>query len=119
MLELAEEALDEVALAIDAPVDRAMHQALSGRRNVGRSSAGPDQIEKRICVITAVGDDMTALEALEQVRCGAQIVGLASREHEPQGQPILIDQGIDLGAQSATRTADGVIFAPFLPPAAC
>jgi len=119
MLELAEESLDEVALAIDAAVDRAMHQALAGRRNVGRCTAGSDQIEKCICVISAIGDDMTAFEALEQMRCRAQIVGLASRQHEPHGQPILIDQGIDFGAQSATRTADGVIFAPFLPPAAC
>ena len=119
MLELAEEALNEVALAVDAAVDRAMHQALAGRRNVGFCTACSDQIEKGICVITAIGYDVTALEALEQMRCRAQIVGLASRQHEPHGQSMLIDQGIDLGAQSATRTADGVIFAPFLPPAAC
>jgi hypothetical protein len=26
---------------------------------------------------------------------------------------------VDLGAQSSTRTADGVILAPFFPPLAC
>jgi len=29
------------------------------------------------------------------------------------------DAGVDLGGQSATRTTDGVIRAPFLPPAVC
>lgn len=96
-----------------------MHQALAGRRNVCLCAARPDQIEKGICVITTVGNDMAALQALKQMRCRAQIVCLASGQHEPHGQPILIDQGIDLGTQSATRATDGVILAPFLPPAAC
>jgi hypothetical protein len=30
-----------------------------------------------------------------------------------------IDDGVDLGAQSSTRTANGVILAPFFPPPAC
>jgi len=44
---------------------------------------------------------------------------LSGRQQEPDRQAILVDDGVDLGAQSSTRTADGVIFAPFLPPAAC
>jgi hypothetical protein len=32
---------------------------------------------------------------------------------------VSIDHGVDLGAQSSTRTADGVILAPFFPPPAC
>jgi hypothetical protein len=38
---------------------------------------------------------------------------------QPDRQAVLIDHGVDLGAQSATRTANGVILAPFFPPAAC
>ena len=49
-----------------------------------------------------------------------RLVGrLARREHHAHRQSASADHGIDLGAQSATRTADGVIRAPFLPPAAC
>jgi hypothetical protein len=44
---------------------------------------------------------------------------LPGGEDKPHRQPVFIDHGIDLGAQSATRTANGVIFAPFFPPAAC
>ena len=119
MLELAEEALDEIALAIDAPVDGTMHEPMTGRGNVGLGSAGADQFEQRIGVITAVGNDVAAFETFKQKRSGSQIVSLSRGQHQAHRQAVLIHEGIDLGAQSATRAADGVIFAPFLPPAAC
>ncbi len=86
---------------------------------MGFGSAGPDQIKQGIGVIAAISDDMAALQSFEQLGCGAQIVGLACRQYQPYRQAVLIDQSVDLGAQSATRAADGVIFAPFFPPAAC
>jgi hypothetical protein len=62
---------------------------------------------------------MTAFETVQEERCCAQVMSLAGGQHEPHRQAVFIDQGVDLGAQSSTRTADGVIFAPFFPPAAC
>jgi hypothetical protein len=44
---------------------------------------------------------------------------LAGRQDDTDGQANRIYHGVDLGAQSSTRTTDGVIRAPFLPPAAC
>jgi hypothetical protein len=82
-------------------------------------AAGPDQFEQGVGVIASVGDDMAAFEAFEQARGGSQIMSLTRGQHEPHGQAFLIDDRIDLGAQSSTRTADGVILAPFFPPAAC
>jgi hypothetical protein len=82
-------------------------------RDVGLGAAGPDKIEQRIGVISAVGDDMAALQPFEQVGRSAQIVSLSCGEHEPYRQTVLIDQSVDLGAQSSTRAADGVFFAPF------
>ena len=119
MLELAEEALDQIALAVDASVNRAMHETLAGGGDMGFGAAGPDQVEQRIGVITSVGDDVMAFEASEQERCGTQVMVLSGGQHEAHWQAVLIDQGVDLGAQSSTRTADGVILAPFFPPAAC
>lgn len=119
MLELAEEALDEIALAIDAPVDRAVDEALTGRGDVSLGAAGPDQFQQGIGVVAAIGNDMLAFETDQQLRSGSQVMRLSGRQHQAHGQTVLIDQSIDLGAQSSTRTADGVIFAPFFPPAAC
>jgi hypothetical protein len=53
------------------------------------------------------------------MRSGAQIMSLTRGQREPYRQAFLIDDRIDLGAQSSTRTADGVILAPFFLPAAC
>jgi hypothetical protein len=119
VFELAEEALDQVSLSVDALVDRSVNEALSGRGNVGFGAAGSDQIEKCIGVVTTVGNDMPAFETLEQEGCRTQIMRLAGGQDEPDRQSVFIDQSVDLSAQSSTRTADGVIFAPFFPPAAC
>ena len=86
---------------------------------MGFGSAGSDQVEQRIGVISAIGDDVTTFEAGEQEWRRAQVVVLSGGQHQAYWQTVLIDQSVYLGAQSSTRTADGVIFAPFFPPAAC
>jgi hypothetical protein len=49
----------------------------------------------------------------------AKAMFLSGGQHQPHRQAILIDQGVDLGTQSSTRTANGVILTSFFPPAAC
>jgi hypothetical protein len=44
---------------------------------------------------------------------------LTGREDQANGQSALVDDRIDLGAQSTTRATDGVIRTPFFAPAAC
>jgi len=82
-------------------------------------TAGSDELDEGVGIVAAIGNDVAALQTSQQIRCGTQVVGLAGRQHNADRQAILIDEGVDLGTQSATRAADGVILAPFLPPAAC
>lgn len=119
MLEFVEVAFDQIALAVDAPADAALNEPAPRRGNVRLGAAGPDQLEQRIRVIAAIGDDMAASQADEQVRGSSEIVGLSRRQHDPHRQAVFINDGVDLRAQSATRATDGVILAPFFPPAAC
>lgn len=44
-------------------------------------------------------------------------MGLASSQQEPHRQAVLIDDGVDLGARSSTRTADAAIRDLFQPEA--
>jgi hypothetical protein len=44
---------------------------------------------------------------------------MTCRQNKVHRQAALINGGMYLGCQSSTRTANGVIRAPFLPPAAC
>ena len=120
MFEFAEEALDEIACAVDGFVDRSLHLAITLGRNVGLSTAPLHQIDQMLPVIAAIGDDdRDGWQAFQQGgRCG--LVGsLPCRESEANRQSLLVDDDVELAGQSATRTADGVIRTPFLPPAAC
>ncbi|MDU6568839.1 MAG: hypothetical protein E6515_14620 [Enterococcus faecalis] len=76
MLELAEEALNKIALAVDAAADGALDHSLAGGRNMSPSSAGSDHVQEGIGVVTTVGHNITAFEPLEQKWRGTQIVGL-------------------------------------------
>ena len=79
-----------------------------------------DQIDDGAGVVAAIGDDVTAgRQGFEQRRGGGLVGGLAWRQRKADRHSLLVDHGADLGAQSSTRTADGVIRTPFLPPAAC
>lgn len=69
----------------------------------------------------APGDDDVgcAVQVVKQRKSGGLVRGLARTQRQADRQALLIHDRIDPGAQSATRATDGVIFAPFLPEAAC
>jgi hypothetical protein len=119
VLDLAEEALDAVALAVDAPWHGSLDDAVAWCGDAGFRPGRPDKVEEGVAVIAAVGDDMAAAEAFQKGWSGVEVMGLTGGEDDPDRKSILVDKRIDLGAQSATRATDGVIFAPFFPPAAC
>ncbi len=76
MLKLAEEPLNEIALAIDASADGTLDDSLAGGRNMSPSSAGFDHVQEGVGVVTTVSHDITTFEPLEQKWRGTQIVGL-------------------------------------------
>ena len=120
VLEFVEEALDEVALAVESGIDGplGLSGALGG--NVRAAARRGHQIEDGAGVVAAVGDKIAARrEAVEQSRHRGAVVGLARSEDDAHREAMGVHHGIDLGAQSSTRTANGVIRAPFFPPAAC
>jgi hypothetical protein len=91
VLELTEEALDEIALAVDATVHGTVNQALAGRWDMGFGSTGSDQVEECVGIIATISDDVPAFETGEQKRCSAQVMLLSSGQHQPHWQTILID----------------------------
>lgn len=120
VFEFVEEALDEVALAVEPGVDGAPHADVALAGDVGPSPARLDHLDDGPGVIAAVGDDVASEgKAAEELRCRGLVGGLARGEHEADGEAAGIDDDVDLGAQSAPRSSDGVIRTPFFPPAAC
>ena len=120
MFQFVEELLDEVMLSVDVPINAALHLSVTLGRNVGADISGLSEFDKGFGVVTTISDEGAgSTQALNQ-RTGSFFVRcLAGRQSEPDRQTIAIYDGVDLGAQSSTRTTDGVIRGSFFPPAAC
>ena len=120
MLEFAEEALDAVSLAIEIRRDKSLCLYVPTGRDVSTPASLGNKGDERPTVIAFVGDKRLCwCQPFDQLR-GECLVGcLSLRDEETDRQAVLIDERVDLGTQSAMRTANGVIRTPFLPPAAC
>jgi len=120
MLEFVEEAFDQVTLSIELMVNGSLVFAVALGGDVRPRAVFGDQLEDGLGVISLVADGIVSgTQALEQCRDGRLVGRLPRRQQKSDRQATGIDDGMDLGAQSSTRTADGVIRAPFFPPAAC
>ena len=120
MLEFVEEALDEVALAVEREVAVALGRAVGlGRDHRGDAARG-EIFDQRVGVESLVGEEGLRIGVLEQRRSGGEIVRLTRRQHQGIGIAEGIDERMDFGGQSAARPADGLVFAPFFrAPALC
>lgn len=120
VFELVEESLDEVALAVEREIDRTADLDVALGRDMGGGAVGLDQFDDGPGVVAPVGDDVAGeAKAVDEHRQQGLVGGLAGAEDEADRQAPSVDDDVDLGAQSSTRTANGVIRAPFFPPAAC
>ena len=120
MFEFAEVLLDQVSLAIDFGWDGPLRFPVALCWDMGGCAHGLDLVDQGAGVIATVGDNVPGVsQAGDQVFCRHLVGRLALAEGEPDRQASFIDDGVDLGAQSPARETDGVIFAPFFPPAAC
>ena len=58
MFEFVEEAFDEIAMAVEGGIDRALDLAIAAGRDMGASAAGGDAAEDRFGVVAAIGDEV-------------------------------------------------------------
>ena len=120
VFESVEEALNEVALAVELRLDRLADTNVALGGDVRGSATLLDERDDRFGKVASVADHVTPqAHTLKQVRHGRLVGGLPRAEHEAYRQAAGIDDDVDLGGQSAPRSSDGVIRAPFFPPAAC
>src|SRR5436305_424566 len=119
MLDLVEEALDQIAVLVDVVVVGDGLRPRSGRGNDSRGTRLCDAGAKPIGVVALVGQEMFERDAADQVLGLEDVVHLAAGQDETNGIAKRVDARTDLGAQAATRTSDRLIFAPPFAPAAC
>ncbi len=120
VLELVEEAFDEIALAVEIMGCGALLPAIPLGRDVGARAMVGNAFEDGAGVAVAVGDGVPGrLKAVKEGRHGSLVRGLARGDHEAARPAKAVDDDMDFGAQPASRASDGVVRTPFFPPAAC
>jgi hypothetical protein len=130
MLELIEEALDEVAVSVEPPAEcRNVHPARH-RLDVCPGAPVPEFCAEGVAIVTAIGKQHLArADGADHVGALASVVGLALAQLQCNRVAVGIHHGVDLGGQSATRAphasgwsdvpSGGQRRTPFLTLAAC
>jgi hypothetical protein len=120
VLDLVDEAFDQVTLLVEGLVVRNSLRSRAAGRNHGFGAAFCDSGAKPVGIIALVGKHVFAGKAADESLGLANVVDLAWSQDEADGIAESVDADIDLGAQAAARTPDRLIFAPPLwAPAAC
>ena len=102
MLELAEEALDQVALAVEPLAEARLPLAVGFAWDVGRGALLLDQRPDAIGVIGFVGEnDGVRAETVEELVGDLAVMRLAGGQAEPDREPLRIDDDVDLGREPA------------------
>ena len=129
MLELVEEALDEVAISKQEGAEGGNAHAARHGFDVGPGAAAFHLCAQSVAVIGSIRQkDLATGDVGQHVGGALTVMGLAGRELEEDGQAIGVDQGVDLGRQPASRAPhalasrevpSGGLRAPFLTLEAC
>ena len=120
VLELAEEAFDQVAFAIEPLAEAGFPFAIGFGGDVRHRTLRFDQVADTISVIGLVGkNDGTRIETIEQAECGGSVMGLPRCQTEPDREPLGIDNRVDLGREAASGATETMISIPLFAVAAC
>ena len=121
MLDAIEEALDEVALAVEPSRECEALLAIGTRGDVRPDVLAGRRRPDGVAVITLVGQQRGALgHGVEQGFGFLAVVNLAASQPEGDGTTISVNEGMDLAREAASGTSHATIIgSPFLPVAPC
>ena len=119
VLEFVKEALDQVALAIEGEVARQRDRAAGMGRNDRSDLPRGEGFDEGIGVVGLVTNQSCWIGILEQGLCISKVSGLAWRKHQLDRIAQGIDERVNFGAQSTTRSADRLVAVFLRAPALC
>jgi hypothetical protein len=119
VLEFVEEALDEVAFAIEREVAMPRRFAIGFWGNHRGDASLRERVRQRIGVVSLVAKQGTRIDTVDQLLCASQIVGLPRRKHQFDRIAQGIDERMDFGRQSSAGSADRLFAVFFRAPALC
>ena len=117
---MIDQSLDAVAQGIERFVDDMLYLPASDAGDHGLTTALLNVLANGFAIIALVAKHLfrIAVDIVHQRRNGGDIVGLAGRDHDADGQALGVGACIDLGREAAARTAERVTLGSPFPPAA-
>src|SRR5512134_3141765 len=120
LFESIEEPLHEVTCLVSLPVVFTRSTAVATRRDDGFCARGVDALDEGIAVVPLVSDHRLRRDRFDQRGSLLNIRDMATGENQAQRITQGIHARMDLGGQSASRAANGLIATVFLSaPAEC
>jgi hypothetical protein len=120
VLELAEEALDQIAFAIQRLAEAGLPFAIGLGRDVRHRTLRLDQVADAVGVVGLVGkNDGAWIKAIQQKMGGRAVMCLPCCQAEPDRESLSIDDGVDLGRETAAGATETMISIPLFAVAAC
>ena len=101
MFDFVEEALDEIAFAVEREIAEALDDAVCFRRDDGFGATGFDETDNDFAVIAFVGQHVFCGDILQEQFCLGAIGGVSGSEDEAQRIAQGVAQCMQLGGQSA------------------
>ena len=119
VLEFIEEALDEIAFAVEREVAIPRDLAIGLWGDHGGDLPPGESVDQRISIVSLIADQGLWIDVIDQRLRASQIVGLPWREHQLDWVAQGIDERVDFGRQSAAGSADRLSAVFFRAPALC
>lgn len=120
VLDDVEETLDEIALGVEGKVAWTRDLAIGFGRDDRPDPAHAEMVDEAVAVVGLVSDHRRRLDLLRQRHGLGEVVSLTAGEAHDQRVAERIDDGVDLGCQSAARAPDRLVRSPlFRAPALC
>src|SRR5262249_24937966 len=115
VLELVEEALNKIALAVECEIACSRGLAVVLGWNDRRDLALGEGIDERVSVVSLVTDQGIWVDVFDQRFRARQIMSLAGGEHELDRIAQGVDERMNLGGQSAARPPNRLRAVFFVP----
>jgi hypothetical protein len=115
-LELVKEELDEVAEAIEPPVEGALLLSRGVLADDGLDAVRFDEFDELVGVVAGIGKAGSALQVLNQVFGDRCLVLLPRRDLDLKRSALGVDERVDLGRKTSSRTAQSIASDPPFPP---
>ena len=120
VLDGIEEALDEIALAVERKIAVPFDLAVHFRRDHRFDGTHFQALNEALTVVSLVTEECCGLDLSRKGFCLRDVVCLSSTQAERERISQGVDDGMDFCCQAATRAAYGLVLAPFLrAPALC